>query len=152
MKQSISVLFVSIIIYTLISCSKENNDSIEGEWTSTSIMLNNAIDFNGDGTAENEIEKELPCLNHSLILRKDRTGIYISNLAIPALQPSTVPYTCSDESSNEIIWSESNNTISISGVNSNLDFKINVLENNSLERILIGLNNMEEGRIIFNKR
>jgi len=152
MKKNIQILFILGLIHTLISCSKENDTGIEGKWTSTSIILKNAFDFNGDGTSENEVKKELPCLNHELVLRNDRTGLYTSNLATPAPQPSTMPYTCFGENSSEIIWAESNKTILINGVDSSFEFQINILENNSLERTLLGINDEEEGRIIFNKQ
>ncbi len=151
MKKNLIVLFVIVLFHALMSCSKDNDNGIEGEWNSTSIIFINGFDFDGDGTSGNEVKEELPCLNHNLILRTDGTGLYTSNRATSAPQPSVVLYTCFGETSNEFEWTLSNNAISITNTNSDSNFQINVVDKNTLERILFGLNGQEEGLITFKK-
>lgn len=146
-----TLLFTGLFL-TILSCSNDNNDNgIEGEWTSTSIRLIQGFDFDGDGTPGNEVKEELPCLNHSFNLNSNGTGQYTSNLAGVAPQPSLTLYACFWETTNEIKWTLSNDTISVIYADSDANFQINVLDNNTLERVLLGLNDEEEGRIIFKK-
>ncbi|MFS4492405.1 hypothetical protein [Maribacter sp. 2308TA10-17] len=148
-------IYLKMLICVLIfnSCSDDNEETGPiGSWNSISIILTNPFDFDGDGIEDNDAKAELPCLNHSFVLNSDGTGQYTSNLASLAPQPSTSLYTCSLEFTNSIEWTESNGTISIIGTQSDVAFQINIIDNNSLERILLGFNDIEEGRIIFKRQ
>lgn len=149
-------------IALLMSCSNnddqaEENSPVVGNWTSETIVFQQALDLNQDDIENNDYKLELPCFNHSILLNADGTGIYTFNLAARAPQPSPSAFWCTMETVIEIDWTSSNNVITINDTASNLSFQIDIISNNTLERnftydrSVLLLNGTDEVVVTFKK-
>lgn len=73
MKNLMSVLFIAILF---ASCSSDDDNNtpeptIVGAWTLTEANVENPMDLNGDGTADPDFMKEVPCFVGTLAFTGD---------------------------------------------------------------------------------
>lgn len=91
-KVFLSVLVASVLVFSIASCSKEDevkvpveakdddkggaNTSIEGTWKYTAVNIENEYDINNDGKKSKNLVEETNCfVDAALILNKDKTSL-----------------------------------------------------------------------------
>ncbi|WP_282044470.1 hypothetical protein [Winogradskyella flava] len=71
MKTKIQSLILLILCLVISSCSSDDDSSsssdLEGQWFVTSLLVESAFDFNGDGNASRDLFQETSCYDGNFI-------------------------------------------------------------------------------------
>ncbi len=128
MKKFVLEIFVFFTIISLSSCEPWEDDSYEdesnpteeveipGTWKLTLIQLENAYDFNGDGTASSNLMSETNCYQNELInFNMDFTGVATSNsYALITIENETFTVECIQEVEDmALVWAKTGNTVTL---------------------------------------
>ncbi|PTX63880.1 hypothetical protein C8N46_101489 [Kordia periserrulae] len=78
------LILLSVLSLGLFACSSDDDvttvDPLVGTWRMTAFEVENAYDFNGDGTASNELISETNCYqNETIQINADGTALVTSN-------------------------------------------------------------------------
>lgn len=113
-----NVLLTSLCIITLFSCSNdddESNASLVGTWQLTSLVIESAFDFNGDGTASRDLFLETDCYDGDFINNmEDGTVRIVSGLTFISVDDNFQPtHECLNGFDRTTTWTQNGNTVTI---------------------------------------
>lgn len=134
MKKIVLGLAVLLSGFSLTSCEPWEDDSnnpdttpteeitLEGTWKLTALNLEEAYDFNGDGTSSTSLMSETNCYQNELMeFMTDYTGIATSNsYANVSIDGETFSVECIEEvEETTFVWNQTGNsvTLNVGGAN-----------------------------------
>ncbi len=140
MKKIAFGLLVFAVSFGIYSCDPWEDDSyhegttpdeeveIPGNWKLTSITLQEAFDFNGDGTASTDLMAETNCYQNELMaFNADFTGISTSNsYANVIVNGDTYITECIPEmEETTFVWAQTQNTVVLTIDTQNINATLN---------------------------
>ncbi|MEW4922553.1 lipocalin family protein [Algibacter sp. 2305UL17-15] len=113
-----NVLLTSLCAIILFSCSSDDevsNASLVGTWKLTSLVIESAFDFNGDGTASRDLFLETDCYDGDFIENMEDGNVRIvSGLTFISVDDNFQPtHRCLNGFDRTTTWTQTGNTVTI---------------------------------------
>lgn len=117
----ISFLVILLLIFTIISCSKDNGPAPESEISKASgtyelveLNVNPPQDINEDGTASTNLLEELSCISGTLSLRSNGTyGFNLTGIEVTSITNGQFFIDCGQARNSDSNWNIQNGLVTL---------------------------------------